>query len=133
MRLVSVLAGLALVLPFAVPPSSDAAENKPIQLAQAKLVGVAAWNTLVGNSISGKDEDEDVVEYYAPDGSVKSRTGNETSTGTWALVGEIICFKYPGEETDCYKVDVDGDKATFTDKDGEGTTYDILKGNPKGL
>jgi len=37
--------------------------------AQEKLVGVAAWNALVGNSITGKEDGEVLVEYYAPDGT----------------------------------------------------------------
>ena len=36
-------------------------------------------------------------------------------------------------ETECYKLEVMGNTATFTDKDGTGTRYEILKGNPKAL
>src|ERR1700722_14952072 len=104
MRMKIVVAALGFLVLLAMDVRSQAVEA-PTRLAQAtpgKLVGVAAWNTLVGNSISGKDDDDDVDEFYATDGTVKSRTGNETSTGTWALVGEVICFKYPNEDADCY-------------------------------
>jgi hypothetical protein len=53
-----------------------------------KLSGVAAWNQLVGNSITGKEDGETLVEHYAADGTAKSMRGNEISTGQWALVGE---------------------------------------------
>jgi hypothetical protein len=101
--------------------------------AAQKLVGLAAWNALVGNSVSGKDDGQDVVEFYEPNGVAKSMTGNEISTGQWALVGETVCFKYPDEDTDCFKIEVAGTTATFTDPKGTGTRYEILKGNPKGL
>ena len=75
-----------------------------------------------------------LVEYYAPDGTAKSMLGNEISTGKWALVGETICFQYSDQnEMECYKLEVMGNTATFTDQKGTGTRYEILKGNPKGL
>jgi hypothetical protein len=61
-------------------------------------------------------------------------TGNEISTGTWMLVGEVICFKYADDDKpECYKLEVSGDTATMYDEKGSGTRYQILKGNPKGL
>jgi hypothetical protein len=101
---------------------------------QEKVTGTAAWSQLVGNSISGEEDGKPLVEYYAPDGTAKSMHGNEISTGQWALVGEIICFRYgTDKDADCYKLEVMGNTATFTDKDGTGSRYEILKGNPKGL
>ncbi|HKM55196.1 MAG TPA: hypothetical protein VJY33_17435 [Isosphaeraceae bacterium] len=102
--------------------------------AAPKLLGVAAWKELVGNSITGKKEGKTLVEYYAPDGTAKSMLDNEISTGKWALVGETICFQYADEkEMECYRLEVAGNTATFTDQKGTGTRYEILKGNPKGL
>jgi hypothetical protein len=128
-----------IVAAFACSPALAGAPGE-VQLAQAspapagqKLVGLDAWNQLVGNSITGKEDGETIVEYYAPDGTVKSMTGNEISSGTWALVGDTICFKYPGEEIDCYKLEVIGNSVTMTDSSGDGTRYEILKGNPKSL
>jgi len=105
-----------------------------IASAQERLTGTAAWNQVVGNSITGEEDGQTLVEYYAPDGTVKSMHGNDISTGQWALVGEAVCFRYAGDsETECYKLEVMGNTATFTDKDGTGTRYEILKGNPKAL
>jgi hypothetical protein len=130
---VTLLASLAL-------SGGAMAAERHLMLAQAtpeaapqKLVGLAAWNALVGNSISGKEDGKDVVEFYAADGTAKSMTDNEISTGKWALVGDTVCFKYPDEDTDCYKMEVNGNSVTFTDDKGAGTRYEILKGNPKGL
>ena len=98
-----------------------------------KLVGLDAWNQLVGNSITGTEDGETLVEYYAADGTTKSMLGNQISTGQWVLVGDTVCFKYPDEEMDCYKLEVMGNTVTMTDSTGEATRYEILKGNPKSL
>jgi len=66
--------------------------------------------------------------------AAKSMLDNEISTGKWALVGETICFQYPDDkEMECYRLEVAGNTATFTDQKGSGTRYEIVKGNPKGL
>lgn len=91
-----------------------------------------AWSALVGNSISGMEDGKPLVEHYLADGTAKSMTGNEISTGKWALVGDTVCFKYDAD-TECYKIEVVGNTVTFTDAKGSGTRYDILKGNPKNL
>jgi len=136
------MAGALLILLGIV---TGAGADTPMRLAQApaatdtalapeKLLGVAAWNRLVGNSITGKEDDETLVEYYAPDGTAKSMLGTEISTGKWALVGETICFQYTDDkEMECYRLEVMGNAVTFTDQEGTGTRYEILKGNPKGL
>ena len=117
-------------------PNAPAATPGPAQsgAAEQKLVGMAAWSKLVGNSISGTEDGQTLTEYYAPDGTAKSMLGSEISTGNWMLVGEVICFKYPDDDKpECYKLEVAGDTATMYDQDGAGTRYQILKGNPKGL
>jgi hypothetical protein len=130
----------AIILAALLAGPASAAEPGMLQLAQAspapadkKLTGMEAWSQLVGNSITGKEDGETLVEYYAPDGTVKSMIGNEITTGTWALVGDTVCFKYPEEEIDCYKLEVIGNSVTMTDSSGDGSRYEILKGNPKSL
>jgi len=130
-----------LVAALAISTSGAAqAEAGLQQMAQAspapsgqKLVGLEAWNQLVGNSITGTEDGETLVEYYAADGTTKSMLGNQISTGQWVLVGDTVCFKYPDEEMDCYKLEVMGNTVTMTDSTGEATRYEILKGNPKSL
>ncbi len=77
------------------------------------------------------EDGKPLVEYYAADGTVKSMHGNEITRGTWALVGETVCFKY--DDTECYRIEVIENTVTFTDAKGNGMRYDILKGNPKNL
>jgi len=56
--------------------------------AEPKLVGIAAWNKLIGNSITGTEDGKTLTEYYAADGTAKSMLGNDISTGTWMLVAK---------------------------------------------
>lgn len=99
----------------------------------SKLTGRAAWTALVGNSITGEDDGAALVEYYAPNGTAKSMSGREVSTGTWTVRGDQVCFKYPREAAACYTLEVSGDAVTFYEKDGSGSRYTLLKGNPKKL
>src|SRR3984893_20394 len=132
---------LAVALVIFIGATAASAESGVQQLAQAspapsgqKLVGLDAWNQLVGNSITGKEDGETLVEYYAADGTAKSMMGNQISTGQWALVGDTVCFRYADEkEMECYRLDVMGNTVTFTDKSGTGSRYEIVKGNPQGL
>jgi hypothetical protein len=118
----------------AVAQESPAPAPAAAPAAPAKLIGIAAWSQVVGNSITGKEGNKTLTEYYAADGTAKSMTGNEISKGTWVLVGETICFKYTDEkDMECYKVEVAGNTLTYTDAKGSGSRYEILKGNPKNL
>lgn len=106
----------------------------PSTTAAARAVGLAAWNLLIGNSITGDEGGKTLTEFYAADGTAKSMTGNEISRGTWALAGEVVCFKYTDEpKPECYRIEVQGDSATYYDEKGSGTRYKILKGNPSNL
>ena len=123
--------------PEPTPPvkAAPAPTPAPAAPATAKLTGLAAWNTLVGNTVSGKSgDDEDLVEFYRPDGKVKQSVDGEVATGKWTVKGQKICFLFPDDDGEtCYRLEIDGTVATFTADDGEPMRYDILEGNPKGL
>ena len=129
MKPIALGAALALATCF-----GELSQTALAQDATQKLTGVAVWSQLVGNSITGKEKGKTLVEFYAPDGTAKSMLGNEISTGKWALVGEAICFQYTDEkEMECYRVEVMGNTVTYIEKDGSGSRYQIVKGNPHGL
>jgi tetratricopeptide (TPR) repeat protein len=120
--------------PAAPPPVADTPAALPVAPLPGKLSGRAAWNALLGNSIIGKENGKTLVEYYAPDGTAKSMADNELSTGTWTFADDIVCFKYTDEPApECYKVEVSGNTVTYYEKDGSGSRYRILKGNPRRL
>ena len=68
---------------------------------------------------------------------MKRVDADEPATGKWIARGETVCFIFQNEKNEkeetCYKVEIAGDTATFTDSDGDGRRYAILKGNPKNL
>ena len=99
----------------------------------APLTGMAAWTALVGNTVVGKVDGKDYIDYYMADGTVKTMEGSQLSTGKWTLEGAQVCFKYPREQRDCYTMEVVGKVVTFKSKDGTGLRFDILDGNAKNL
>lgn len=107
----------------------------PTPQAPTKLAGLEAWSALVGNTVAGKDSDGDeLYEFYKPDGTLKQLNDETVTSGKWVLRGQKVCIVYSGDDDEtCYRVEVFGDAATFTDDDGDGQRYKILKGNPKGL
>ena len=118
------------VAPAPVPAPVPAPAPAPSR----KLKGLAAWSALVGNTVSGKSDDDDLFEFYAKNGTVKQMIAGETAEGKWAVRGQTVCFDYDnGDGETCYKVSIDGSKATFTDEDDTESVYDILPGNAKKL
>lgn len=111
-----------------------ASPASPPQAAFSKtLTAGEAWLTVVGNSLTGKIDGDEVFEYYRKDGTLTSMEGSELTNGTWTLEGEKVCFKYPDEEKDCYDVSRTGDEVTLTGGNGKGLRLTVLPGNPKNL
>jgi hypothetical protein len=128
------LAQAAPVQTESAPAAVSAPATPAVAPAPQKLVGLAAWSQIVGNTITGKEDGKVLVEFYGPDGVAKSMNGNEISTGNWALAGETVCFKYTDDDKpECYRLEVVGSTVTYYDQKGSGNRYEILKGNPKGL
>lgn len=92
-----------------------------------------AWSAIIGNTVKGKIEGEDAYEYVLADGTTKLMIGTDIVEGKWAVVGQTICFQYPEEETECYRVEMAGKTVTFTDSQGKGTRWQLLTGNPQNL
>ena len=101
--------------------------------AVAALTGMAAWNAIVGNTISGKKEGDDYDYYVKADGSIVWLDDGDIETGKWALEGQKVCVTFPDEDKECYKVELNGDIVNFLDDDGSGFRGTLAKGNPKKL
>jgi hypothetical protein len=116
--------------PSAVTPSEPPAMSDPKQ-----LTGLAAWEKVVGNSITGMVEGRSFTEYYAKDGTVKFRIDGKTSVGRWLVDGDGICFEYPGDPRECFRLTLsDGKDVVWTDGkgviDNRGT---LAEGNAENL
>ena len=125
----------APVAPAAAPSAPAPAAAAPVTpTVPARLTGIAAWSTLIGNTVQGKDGDKDYWEFYLADGKVKALTGaNDLVTGKWSVEGDKVCIQFPSEAKDCYLVEVIGDIVNFTDEHGKGVRWAVMKGNPKSL
>ena len=93
--------------------------------------------TVANRTYRGQSDGKPYAEYYTPDGSVRGKTGGETYTGSWKVVGEQLCFTYPNagkdEEVDCYAVFKNGDALTWTDSNGQLVETTFVEGNPDNL
>ena len=117
----------------AAPATQPAPAAPPARAPAAKLSGIAAWNAIIGNTISGKKDGDDFDYYVKADGTIVWLDDGDIETGTWALEGEKICVTFPDEDKECYKISMDGDVINFLDDDGSGFRGTLLKGNPKKL
>ena len=97
------------------------------------MTGAAAWLTLIGNTVTGKVDGEEIFEHYRKDGTLALMEGSEITKGKWSLEGERVCFKYPDEDKDCQTISRTGDEVTFKRKDKSGYRLKVLQGNPKNL
>ena len=104
-------------------------------------VGAADLPAIVADrTYRGVDEGKAYAEYYAPDGSLRGKSGADPYTGSWQVVGEELCFSYPATdprqgsgETDCYAVFTNGDAVNWVDRNGEVVEATYVEGNPDGL
>jgi hypothetical protein len=121
--------------PAATAPAAPApaAPAPAAPAAPVKLTGLQAFMSLVGNTIKGKIDGEDAYEYIKSDGTTVLMVGTDIVKGTWAISGQAVCYQYPEEELLCYTVEVTGRNVTFTEKDGTGTRWQLMQGNPKQL
>jgi hypothetical protein len=101
--------------------------------ADKAMTGAEAWLTLIGNTVTGKIDGEEIFEHYRKDGTLALMEGSAITKGKWSLEGERVCFKYPDEDKDCQTITRTGDEVTFKRKDKSGYRLKVLQGNPKNL
>lgn len=95
-----------------------------------KLTGSAAWAKLVGNSVIGRYDGQNLVDGYLPDGTVKTKLGDAVQVGRWGLVDEKVCFQYAEPEATCYGVEMDGSAVILTSPEGENILLSMTPGLP---
>lgn len=99
----------------------------------AKLTGAAAIERLIGNTISATIDGSDVAEYLQRDGTRTSKVDAVIAKGSWRRDGEKICFKFPDEDENCYRVEIAGRKVTMIDEDDDEEVFELLDGNARDL
>ena len=119
-----IAAAFALV---ALPFSPARADDAPA------LAGAAAWDRVVGNTVTGMTPDGPYSELFAPDGGLTIVDNDGKAGGRWALKGDRLCTRVDDEDEECRAVEVQGAVGTFTDEGGTRYPFTLLPGNPKGL
>ncbi len=113
----------------AATTSATAAKPSGEKVAPADLPAVVNDRTYRGDY-----EGKPYAEYYAPDGSLRGKTGDEAYTGSWKVVGEQLCFTYPADDqTDCYDVFKNGEAFTWVGPAGKVVETTFVEGNPDQL
>lgn len=99
-----------------------------------KRTGLAGWEALKGNTITGRSASATYSEYFDPAGAVRLVDADGLSTGTWTVQNNKVCFDFPDDdEHSCTAFEVTGTSGTATEDDGSVLRFDILPGNSKGL
>lgn len=100
-------------------------------------VGPADLPAIVSNrTFRGVEEGESYSEFYAPDGSLRGKSGAKAYTGNWKVVGEQLCFSYADTgdtDTECYTVFKNGDVISWVDENGTIVEAEYVEGNADGL
>ena len=122
-------AGLAVAALVVGLSASARAEDAP-----GALAGAAAWERVVGNTVSGTTPDGPYDEFFAPDGRLAIVDGDGKAGGTWRWQEDRLCTRVDGEEDEeCRSVAVTGTSGAFTDAAGSRYAFEIRPGNAKGL
>jgi hypothetical protein len=124
---------LGLTLDYAGTRAGAATGGQQAASAARTLTAGEAWLTVVGNTLAGKVDGEDLYEHYRKNGTLTLMEGSELTEGKWTLEGEKVCFKYPDEDKDCQTISRTGDEVTLTNAKGKGLRLKVLQGNPKNL
>ena len=98
-----------------------------------RLTGKAAWDTVVGNTLTGRIDGKTYHDLYRKDGKLVSLLDDEVTTGKWFPEGDKVCTKYPDDDKECYTVVATGRTVTMTNAKGKGFRATLLRGNPKDL
>jgi hypothetical protein len=112
------------------------AQQPPSPSGEGKLIGRAAIDKLIGNTMSGTAQGSPYFAFYDKDGTVRMQRDGAVSTGQWSSDGEGLCEEFPEDEDEtCYTLALDGDGATgiMTDADGVAYMIGILPGNSRKL
>jgi hypothetical protein len=110
------------------PPLSSLADG-PVAAADLPVI-------VADRTYSGEFDGQPYAEYYGVDGTLRGKNGEQRYSGTWAVVGDQLCFTYPdsgGSAPACSSVLKNGDVITWTDSDGRALEVNSVEGNPEGL
>ena len=96
-------------------------------LAQDLATGDAIKEAISGNTVQGSMTSSGAyTEFYDASGTIKG----SGYTGSWAIDGDKMCFKYGEDPATCWNVRIDVDQVTWINNGVEEGTGTIQPGNP---
>ena len=99
-----------------------------------KLTGRAAAERLIGNTTTATIDDQDIADYFAPDGTYVSQVDSVIERGRWRINDDDqLCYKLGDEDETCIKVEVDGRKVKYIYDGGDEEEYELQDGNSRKL
>lgn len=110
-------------------PSPSQEEQREIR----RLTGKAAWDTVIGNTLTGRSGGKTYHDHYRADGTLASLRDGEITPGKWTLEGDKVCTTRGGQAKACYDVVASGRTVTLTDASGRGLRATLLRANPRDL
>lgn len=118
------------------PPQRTPRTQRPPREEQGevrRLTGKAAWDTVVGNTLTGRAGGKTYHDLYRADGTLASLQDGEITPGKWAMDGDKVCTSRGSQARTCYEVVASGRTITLTDSSGRGLRATLLRGNPRDL
>lgn len=121
---------LLIVGSIAVFPYAGNAAPQALMSAQEILT------SLIGNTITGVEDNERYVEYLSPDGRILGRSESGAYSGNWRIEGDKLCVAYDKKITwDCVALRLNGNQLVWVvDPDGgDDLIASVSKGNSEYL
>ncbi len=124
------LAALAMLVALG-PTLAPVAEAKALR-------GDVFITAMDGNTLTGKMADGTVYKlFFLPGGQATIQEGKkQPQSGTWSLdKSGDVCLKWPSSvtsENGCYRVDVEGHKVSWSNKDGTEKAR-LFGGSPRSI
>lgn len=102
---------------------------------QPSLSGESAWVKVIENTIVGTTPDGPYTDYIEANGTVRHLDRDGAMRGRWERREDgQICFRFPeDEDSDCRRVELQGQTGAFIDSDGTRYRFDVLPGNARNL
>ena len=101
--------------------------------AQSSMLAQEIQASVIGNTITGAEDNERYAEYISPDGRILGRTESGSYSGNWRIEGNELCVSYGKKPWECTALRLTGNQLVWVDPDGGDVLTTLSKGNTEYL